>query len=388
MTKKIQKQFATRAVHAGQEPDPSTGAITTPIYATSTYVQESPGAHKGYAYSRSKNPTRSAYETAVADLESGQTGLAFASGMAATSTILELLDQGDHVLSLIDLYGGTVRLFEQVRRRSAGLDFSYKDLSSEENLVQAVRPNTRMIWIESPTNPMLNLVDFHLVADFARSRNILTVVDNTFASPWLQRPLEFGIDIVMHSATKYLNGHSDVIGGVAVVGDDDDLADRLTFLQNAVGGVAAPFDSYLTARGLKTLAIRMERHCQNAMEIAQWLDNHPAVRTVHYPALESHPQFALCTSQMNGWGGGIVTMELDTDLAGARRFLETCRLFSLAESLGGVESLIEHPAIMTHASLNEEQRMKAGISDGLIRLSVGVEDPGDLIADLATALSN
>ncbi len=387
MTDKNMNKFATRAVHAGQKPDPATGAITTPIFATSTYVQESPGRHKGYVYSRSKNPTRSAYENAVADLESGQVGLAFASGMAATSTILELLDQGDHVLSMIDLYGGTVRLFEQVRRRSAGLDFSYEDLTTKENITKAIRPNTRMIWIESPTNPMLNLVNFGMIAAIARDRGILTVVDNTFASPWVQQPLEFGIDIVMHSATKYLNGHSDVIGGVAVVGDNTDLAERLSFLHNAVGGVAGPFDSYLSARGLKTLAIRMERHCDNALEIARWLQSHAAVKEVYYPGLDSHPQHDLCVSQMNGIGGGMVTIELDTDLAGAKRFLETCRLFTLAESLGGVESLIEHPAIMTHASLSDEQRRKAGISDGLIRLSIGIEDVGDLMADLDFALN-
>lgn len=380
------KKFATRAVHAGQEPDPSTGAITTPIFATSTYVQASPGQHKGYVYSRSKNPTRAAYETAVADLESGHSGFAFASGMAATSTILELLDQGDHVLSLVDLYGGTVRLFEHVRRRSAGLDFSYGELTTVESLDEAILPNTRMIWIESPTNPMLNLVDFKLIADFARAKGILTVVDNTFASPWVQRPLEFGIDIVMHSATKYLNGHSDVIGGVAVVGDNTDLSDRLGFLHNAVGGIAGPFDSYLAMRGLKTLDVRMERHCHNALKIAHWLEGHSAVKSVYYPALASHPQNDLCLSQMGGVGGGMVTIDLEGDLTKAKRFLESCRLFALAESLGGVESLIEHPAIMTHASLSSEQRASAGITDGLIRLSIGIEDSDDLIADLDHAL--
>jgi cystathionine gamma-lyase len=377
-------RFATRAIHAGQEPDPSTGAIMTPIYATSTYVQQSPGVHKGYDYARTVNPTRSAYERCVASLESGARGFAFASGVAATATVLDLLDSGDHVLASDDLYGGTYRLFERVRRRSAGLDFSFVDLSDPAALPSAMKPRTRMIWIETPSNPMLKLIDLKAVAEFAKSRGILTVADNTFASPCLQRPLEHGFDLVLHSATKYLNGHSDMVGGVVVVGENGDLAERLSFLQNAVGAIGGPFDSFLALRGLKTLHLRIERHCQNALAIARWLEQHPAVSRVLYPGLESHPQHALAASQMSGFGG-MVTAILRGDLASTRRFLENCRLFALAESLGGVESLIEHPAIMTHASLPAEWRRAAGIADTLVRLSVGVEDVEDLKEDLATA---
>jgi cystathionine gamma-lyase len=377
--------FATRGIHAGQSPDPSTGAIMMPIYATSTYVQSSPGVHKGYEYSRSQNPTRMAYERCVADLESGSAGYAFASGLAAEATILDMLDQGSHVIAMDDLYGGTYRLFERVRRRSAGHDFTFVDLSDPAALEAAIRPETKLIWIETPTNPLLKLVDLEAIAKIARARGILTVADNTFASPWVQRPLEQGIDMVMHSATKYLNGHSDMVGGVVVVGDDAELRDRLGFLQNAVGAIAGPFDSFLALRGLKTLALRMERHCDNARAIAHWLDAHPKIAKVYYPGLPSHPQHELAKRQMHGFGG-MVTAVLVGGLAPAKRFLERCEIFALAESLGGVESLIEHPAIMTHASLPAEKRAAIGIDDGLVRLSVGVEDVDDLIADLDAAL--
>jgi cystathionine gamma-lyase len=376
--------FATRAIHAGQHPDPTTGAVMTPIYATSTYAQESPGVHKGFVYARGHNPTRFAFEQCVADLESGQAGFAFGSGMAAASTVLELLSPGDHVLAVDDLYGGTYRLFERVRRRSAGLDFSYVDLTDAAALESAIRPNTRMIWVESPTNPMLKLVDLEAVAAVARRRGIVTVADNTFASPWVQRPLELGFDLVLHSVTKYLNGHSDIIGGVVVAGENREIADQLKFLQNSVGGILSPFDSFLALRGLKTLALRMERHCENGMAVARWLEGRADVARVLYPGLPSHPQHELARRQMHGFGG-MITAVLDRDLEGTRRVLERCRVFTLAESLGGVESLIEHPAIMTHASIPPEQRAALGIGDGLIRLSVGVEDAADIIADLEQA---
>lgn len=382
----MRHRFSTRAIHAGQEPDPTTGAIMTPIYATSTYVQQSPGVHKGYDYARTINPTRSAYERCVASLESGTRGFAFASGVAATATILDLLDTGDHVLASDDLYGGTYRLFERVRRRSAGLDFSFVDLSNPATLASGVKPRTRMIWIETPSNPLLKLIDLTAVAGFAKPRGILTVADNTFASPYLQRPLEHGFDLVLHSATKYLNGHSDMVGGVVVVGENRALADRLGFLQNAVGAIGGPFDSFLALRGLKTLHLRMQCHCQNAGAIARWLEHHPGVSRVFYPGLASHPQHPLAASQMSGFGG-MVTAVLRGHLDSTRRFLENCRLFALAESLGGVESLIEHPAIMTHASLPPDRRQAMGIADTLVRLSVGVEDVEDLKEDLATAFS-
>jgi cystathionine gamma-lyase len=378
--------FATRSIHAGQQPDPTTGAIMMPIYATSTYVQESPGVHKGYEYSRSQNPTRMAYERCIADLESGSAGFAFASGLAATATVLDLLDSGQHIIAMDDLYGGTYRLFERVRKRSAGLSFSFVDLADIKAVEAAIRPETRMIWLESPTNPLLKLVDLEAVAQLGKRRSILTCADNTFASPYVQRPIELGFDLVMHSATKYLNGHSDIVGGIVVVGENAELKDRLTFLQNAVGAVAGPFDSFLALRGLKTLALRMERHCQNAAAVAAWLERHPKVARVHYPGLASHPQHALAKRQMHGFGG-MVTAILKGTLADSRRFLERCQIFALAESLGGVESLIEHPAIMTHASLPPEKRAALGIGDGLVRLSVGVEDEADLIADLAQALA-
>ena len=377
-------QFGTRAIHAGQEPDPATGAIMTPIYATSTYVQQSPGVHKGFEYSRSQNPTRFAYERCAADLEGGTHGFAFASGLAAMSTVLDLLDTGDHVVASDDLYGGTFRLFERVRKRSAGLEFTFVDMSNTDALLGAIRPNTKMIWVETPSNPLLKIVDLQAVGILAKQRGILAVVDNTFASPYLQRPLEFGFDIIVHSATKYLNGHSDIIGGLVVVADTE-LGDRLAFLQNAVGAIASPFDSFLALRGLKTLHLRMARHCENAQRLAEWLENHPTVERVIYPGLPSHPQHALAKKQMSAFGG-MITAILKGDLSGARRMLERCRVFALAESLGGVESLIEHPAIMTHASVPAKQRQMAGISNTLVRLSVGVEDFVDLQNDLDQAL--
>ncbi len=376
--------FATRAIHAGQTPDPSTGAIMTPIYATSTYVQESPGVHKGFEYSRSQNPTRMAYERCVADLEGGTRGFAFASGLAAMATLLDLLDSGAHVVAGDDLYGGSFRLFERVRKRSAGLDFTFVDLSRPGALASAVTPKTRMIWVETPSNPLLKLTDLEEVGSLGKSRGILTVVDSTFASPFLQRPLEHGFDLVLHSATKYLNGHSDIVGGVVVVGPNPELSDKLAFLHNAVGAIAGPFDSFLALRGLKTLHLRMERHCSNALELASWLEQHPMVDHVQYPGLKSHLQHELAKRQMDAFGG-MITVVLKGDLASTTRVLENCRLFALAESLGGVESLIEHPAIMTHGSVPAAQRQALGIGETLIRLSVGVEDVRDLKADLDNA---
>lgn len=380
----MSQRFGTRAIHAGQEPDPTTGAIMTPIYATSTYVQRSPGVHRGFEYSRTQNPTRLAYERCVADLEGGARGLAFASGLAATAAVLELLDAGSHVIAGDDLYGGTFRLFERVRKRTAGLETTFVDLAGPGALEAALRPNTRLIWVETPSNPMLKLVDLGHVARFAADHGLLAVADNTFATPYLQRPLEHGFDAVVHSATKYLNGHSDIIGGI-VVTREAELGERLAFLQNAVGAVAGPFDSFLALRGLKTLHLRMERHSSNALAIAQWLESHPAVEHVIYPGLASHPQHSLARTQMSA-AGGMITVLLHGDLERVRRALESFRVFALAESLGGVESLIEHPAIMTHASLPPEVRAQLGITDSLIRLSVGVEDVEDLIEDLAQAL--
>jgi len=378
-------QLGTRAIHAGQSPDPSTGAIMTPIYATSTYVQSSPGVHKGYEYSRTQNPTRMAYERCVADLEGGAHGFAFGSGLAAAGTVLELLDSGSHVIAMDDLYGGTYRLFERVRRRSAGLDFTFVDLNDASALKAALKPNTRMIWAETPTNPMLKLVDLARVGAFAKKHGLILVVDNTFCSPMVQRPLEYGADLVLHSATKYLNGHSDMVGGIVVAGGDGELAERMAFLQNSVGAVAGPFDSFLAMRGLKTLHLRMRAHCAAALELAGWLEQHPKVQRVIYPGLKSHPQHALARKQMDGFGG-IVTIEVKGGLRKARSVLERCHLFALAESLGGVESLIEHPAIMTHASVPPANRKRLGITDGLIRLSVGVEDVADLRQELSDAL--
>jgi len=385
MIEKNQLAFDTRCIHAGQEPDPTTGAVMMPIYATSTYAQESPGVHKGYEYARSQNPTRMAFERCIADLEGGSAGFAFGSGLAATATVLDALDHGAHIVASDDLYGGTRRLFERVRRRSAGLAITYVDLSNLEAVRAALRPETKLVWIETPTNPLLKLCDLEAIAGVAKAPGRWLAADNTFASPYVQRPLEYGFDLVVHSTTKYLNGHSDMVGGVAVVGRDEELGEKLAFLQNAVGAISGPFDSFLALRGLKTLALRMERHCASALKIAQFLEAHPRVAAVIYPGLASHPQHALARRQMRGFGG-IVTARVGGGLAGAKRFLERTQLFTLAESLGGVESLIEHPAIMTHASVPAEVRAALGIDDGLVRLSVGIEDADDLIDDLRSAL--
>jgi cystathionine gamma-lyase len=383
-------KFETKVIHAGQAPDPQTGAVMTPIYATSTYAQSSPGEHKGFDYARTRNPTRDALESCLAGLESGDAGFAFASGMAAIGTVLELLDAGSHVVAMHDLYGGSYRILERVRKRSASLETSFVDLSNVENLEKAIKPNTRMVWVESPTNPLLKIVDLEAVAAIARKRGLISVCDNTFASPYIQRPLELGFDIVVHSTTKYINGHSDVIGGAAVVRGNL-LKDKISFLQNAVGSVPSPFDAFLTLRGIKTLALRMERHCGNAMHVAAFLEKHPKVERVFYPGLASHPQHLLAARQMNARYGGMVTAVLkggaEGKMSASRRFLERCELFTLAESLGGVESLIEHPAIMTHASLPEDVRKGLGIDEGLVRLSVGIESIDDLLAELKQALS-
>lgn len=375
--------FSTKAIHAGQQPDPSTGAIMTPIYASSTYVQQSPGVHQGYEYSRSHNPTRKALEDCIAALENGSAGYAFASGMSATATVLELLDSGDHVIAMDDLYGGTYRLFENVRKRSAGLEFTFANLSDLDNLESALQDNTKMIWVESPTNPLLKLVNLQAVAEFARKHNLIAVCDNTFCSPYVQKPLDYGFDLVVHSATKYINGHSDVVGGIVVCGQD--LVEQMFYLSNAIGSIMSPFDSFLVMRSLKTLSIRMERHCDSAMQVAQYLEQHEAIEKVYYPGLQSHPQHELAKQQMNGFGG-MISVVLKGGLASAKTFLENTHLFSLAESLGGVESLIEHPAIMTHASVPEAIRNEIGIVDGLVRLSVGIETLEDLIADIEIAL--
>lgn len=385
---KQKRRLATRVIHGGQAPDPTTGAVMPPIYATSTFVQESPGVHKGLDYGRSHNPTRWALERCVADIESGGAAYAFASGLAAIAAVLELLPAGSHIVAGDDMYGGTYRLFERVRRASAGHEFTYVDLTDPLALANALRPETKMVWVETPTNPMLKLADLHAIAQLCRERGVMSVCDNTFASPVNQRPLELGIDIVVHSTTKYMNGHSDVIGGVAVVGGQPHQQawrERLGFIQNAVGAIQGPFDSFLVLRGIKTLALRVERSNANALDLAQWLEGQPKVRRVVYPGLASHPQHELARRQMHGYGG-IVSIDLDTDLAGARRFLERCEVFTLAESLGGVESLIEHPAIMTHATIPADQRARLGIGDGLIRLSVGIEDVEDQREDLRRAL--
>ena len=377
--------FSTRAIHAGQRPDPTTGAVMTPIYATSTYAQESPGVNKGYEYARGKNPTREAFEACIADLEGGTHGFAFASGMAATSTALELLDAGAHIVTGDDLYGGSWRLFERVRRRSMGLDFAYVDLADLKAVEAAITDKTKMLWVETPTNPLMKLADIAALSKIAKAHNLLLVVDNTFATPWSQQPLSHGADIVMHSATKYLNGHSDIIGGV-LVAKDADLATRIKFLQNSVGGVMGPFDAFLANRGLKTLGLRMKAHNENALAVARWLESRAGVERVIYPGLESHPQHELARRQMNGAFGGMVTVLIDGDLARTKQVLERVEVFTLAESLGGVESLVNHPAIMTHASVPKEVREAGGVTDNLIRLSVGVEDINDLIADLDRAL--
>ncbi|MCC5855260.1 MAG: PLP-dependent transferase [Idiomarina sp.] len=380
--------FATRTIHGGQEPEPVTGAVMPPIVTSSTYIQKSPGVHAGFEYSRSHNPTRFAWERSVANLEGGTHGYAFASGMAATSTILEILDSGDHVVAMDDLYGGSFRLFDKVRERSAGLQFSYVDLADLSAFEASLTAETRMVWIETPSNPMMKLVDIAAIVKIARAKrdDMIVVVDNTFATPYNQRPLELGADIVMHSATKYLNGHSDMVGGIAVVGERADLVEKMTFLQNAVGAIAGPFDSYLALRGVKTLALRMRQHNEAALEIAQWLEAHPRVRKVIHPGLASHPQHELAKRQMSGFGG-MISIFLEGDLESARKFLEAVEIFALAESLGGVESLIEHPAIMTHASIPKENREKLGIHDNFVRISVGIEDVADLIADLDQALA-
>jgi cystathionine gamma-lyase len=383
------RRLATRVIHGGQAPDPATGAVMPPIYATSTFAQESPGVHKGLDYGRSHNPTRWALERCVADIESGGAAYAFASGLAAIAAVLELLPAGSHIVAGDDMYGGTYRLFERVRRASAGHDFTYVDLTDPLALANALRPETKMVWVETPTNPMLKLADLHALAQLCRERGVMTVCDNTFASPINQRPLELGIDIVVHSTTKYMNGHSDVIGGIAVVGGQphqQHWRERLGFIQNAVGAIQGPFDSFLVLRGIKTLALRIERSNANALDLAQWLQGQPKVRHVYYPGLASHPQHELARRQMHGYGG-IISIDLDTDIAGARRFLEQCEVFTLAESLGGVESLIEHPAIMTHATIPADQRARLGIGDGLIRLSVGIEHVDDQREDLARALA-
>ena len=379
-------RFATRTIHGGQRPDPLTGAVMPPIYATSTYVQSSPGVHKGYDYTRTRNPTRDALQAALCNLEGGGAAFAFASGMAAGATVLELLDSGSHIVAMHDLYGGSYRLLENVRKRSAGHQVSFVDLTRPEALEAAIRPDTRLVWVETPSNPLLQLVDLAAVAATARSRGLISVCDNTFATPFVQRPLEYGFDIAVHSTTKYLNGHSDCLGGAAIVRSGSPLAERLAYLQNALGSVPGPFDSFLTLRGMKTLALRMERHCASALAVAQFLEGHPRVERVHYPGLPSHPQHALARRQMKGGYGGIVTAVLKGSLDDTRRVLERCRLFSLAESLGGVESLIEHPGLMTHASLPAATRASLGIGDGLIRLSVGIEDVQDLIGELQEAL--
>ena len=378
--------LGTKAIHAGQSPDPSTGAVMPPIYATSTYAQASPGVHQGFEYSRTHNPTRFAYERCVAGLEGGSRGFAFASGMAATSTLLEMLDSGDHVVAMDDIYGGSYRLFERVRRRSAGLDFSFVDLTDLAAFEASITPKTRLVWIETPTNPMLKIVDIRAVADIAHKHGLLVVVDNTFASPIVQRPLEHGADVVMHSATKYLNGHSDMVGGMLVVGDNSELGEQLAFLQNSIGAVQGPFDSFLALRGLKTLHLRMKAHCENAQALAEFLQTHPAIEDVIYPGLPTHPHHALAKRQMDGFGG-IISIRIKGGFEAAKRFCERTELFTLAESLGGVESLVNHPAVMTHASIPLERREQLGISDNLVRLSVGVEDLGDLLSDVKKSLA-
>jgi cystathionine gamma-lyase len=378
--------FSTRTIHGGQSHDPTTGAVMVPIYATSTFGQQSPGVHKGFEYARSQNPTRFAFERAVADLESGTAGFAFASGLAAIGTVFELLDSGAHIVATDDIYGGTFRLLERVRKRSAGLEVSFVDFTDLAAVEAAIRPETKMLWVETPTNPLLRIVDLEGIAALARRKGALAVADNTFASPYIQRPLELGLDIVVHSTTKYLNGHSDMVGGVAVVGDNKQLIDRMKFLQNAIGAISGPFDSFLALRGIKTLALRMERHSHNGLKIARWLEARKEVKRVLYPGLESHPQHRIAKAQMHAFGG-MITVELDRDLAGTKRFLERTQLFTLAESLGGVESLIEHPALMTHGSIPPGKRAEIGISDALVRLSAGIEDGDDLIADLDQALA-
>ncbi len=385
MSKNADLEFSTKVIHAGQSPDPSTGAVMQPIYATSTYAQSSPGIHQGFEYGRSENPTRMAFERCLAELEGGKTGLAFASGLSAMSAVLDHLDAGAHVIATDDLYGGSFRLFNRIKTRTTNLSFSQVDMADLQALEAAIKPETKMIWVESPSNPMLKLADMKGIAALAKQHGLLTVCDNTFATPYNQRPLELGFDVVMHSTTKYINGHSDIIGGALVIGENEELSESLKFLQFAVGAIASPFDSFLALRGLKTLALRMQRHNENGLAIARWLEQQTGVKQVIYPGLESHPQYALAYSQMQGFSG-MISLFLDGDLAHCRRFLESLKLFTLAESLGGVESLVNHPAIMTHASLPKEKRAELGIADNFIRLSVGIESVSDLIADLRQAL--
>ena len=378
--------FATRSIHAGQSPDPTTGAVMTPIFATSTFKQHSPGVHTGYEYARTQNPTRHAFERCIADLEGGTKAFAFASGLAATGTVLELLDSGSHIVAADDLYGGSWRLFENVRKRSMGLRVGYADPDVAGSLEKALLPDTRMIWVETPSNPVLKVTDLEQVARLGKQRGILTVVDNTFASPFVQRPLDLGIDLVVHSVTKYINGHSDMVGGIVVVKDRTDIAEKLEFMQNAIGSILDPFSSFLALRGVKTLPLRMKQHCGNAMHLAAWLQRHPKVEKVIYPGLPQHPQHLLAAKQMNGFGA-MIAVYLKADMAGVRRALEACSVFTLAESLGGVESLIGHPVTMSHGSVPAERRAQLGIDDNLVRLSVGIEDAEDLIADLDQALA-
>ncbi|MEC5318166.1 PLP-dependent aspartate aminotransferase family protein [Brenneria populi subsp. brevivirga] len=377
-------RFATQTVHAGYTPD-STGAVMPAIYATSTFAQPAPGEHTGYEYSRSGNPTRSALEAAIAQLEGGSRGFAFASGLAASATILELLDRDSHIVAVDDLYGGTWRLLENVRKRSAGLQVTYVDPADLQALEQAITPQTRMIWVETPTNPLLKLADLAAIAAIAKKHRLIGVADNTFASPALQRPLELGFDIVVHSATKYLNGHSDVIAGLVATGDDE-LAARLAYLQNAVGGILDPFSSFLTLRGIRTLSLRIAQHSENALLLARWLEQQPQVERVYYPGLPSHPQHELARRQMSA-AGGMISVRLQGDEGYARAVIQKTRLFTLAESLGGVESLISQPFAMTHASVPLEKRLQKGITPQLLRLSVGIENPQDLIDDLRQALN-
>ena len=386
MTNDLKLDFDSKVIHAGQSPDPSTGAVMQPIYATSTYAQSSPGVHKGFEYGRSENPTRMAFERCLAELEGGALGLAFSSGLAAISAVIDHLDAGAHILAMDDLYGGTFRLFNRIKARTSNLTISHVDMADMDDLERALKPETKLIWVETPSNPLLKIADLRAIALFAKKHNLITVCDNTFATPYNQRPLELGFDVVMHSTTKYVNGHSDIVGGALIVGGNKELQESLKFLQFAVGAIAGPFDSFLALRGLKTLAIRMQRHNQNGQAIAKWLEKQPSVKQVIYPGLESHPHHLLAVSQMDGFSG-MISLFLEGDIARCRRFLEGLTLFTLAESLGGVESLANHPAIMTHASLPAEKRKELGISDNFVRLSVGIESESDLINDLQQALA-
>ncbi len=386
MSKKNKEGFETRAIHAGQKADPTTGAVMMPIYTSSTFEQESPGVHKGYDYSRSINPTRKAFEECIASLENGEVGFGFSSGVAAISACVELLSPGDHVIAMNDLYGGTVRLFNEIKTLSQGIEVTYVDMTDMQNVLEAKTDKTKMIFVETPTNPLLRVVDLAAIADFAKSEKILSVCDNTFASPYVQQPLNHGIDIVLHSATKYLGGHSDLIAGALVIGKKDDaLVSRMANIVNSLGPITGAFDSYLILRSLKTLAVRMERHCENALAIAKHFESHKEISEVIYPGLSNHPQHDLASKQMKGFGG-IISMNIKGGLEKSKSFLERTKIFALAESLGGVESLIEHPALMTHASLPKDRREMIGISDGLVRLSVGLESLDDLVGDIEQAL--